>query len=83
MTLFDLAVLFVICLFLIIIISGSSLFILLIDYFKKRHRNKVRFNEEHPVGCTFSTKYKQEFPYGKWECFGKDQQGYYFYERIK
>lgn len=83
MTLFDLAVLFVICLFFIIIISGSSLFILLIDYFKKRHKNKVRFNKAHPVGTLFTTRVEQKMPYGKWKYLGKDQQGYYFYERIK
>ena len=83
MTLFDLAVLFVICLFLIIIISGVGLFILLIDYLEKRHKNKVRFNKVHPVGFTFSTKYKQEFPYGKWKFLGKDQHGFYIYERTK
>lgn len=83
MTLFELAVLFVICLFLIIVISGSGLFILLIDYFKKRHKNKVRFNKVHPVGTLFTTHVEQEFPYGKWKYLGKDQQGYYLYERIK
>lgn len=83
MTLFELAVLFVICLFLIIIISGSSLFILLIDYLKKRHKNKVRFNEEYPVGALFTTRVEQKMPYGKWKFLGKDQHGFYIYERIK
>lgn len=83
MTLFDLAVLFVICLFLIIIISGSGLFILLIDYLKKRHKNKVRFNKVHPVGTLFTTRVEQKFPYGKWKLLGQNQHGYYLYERLK
>lgn len=83
MTLFNLAVLFVICLFSIIIISSTVLFILLIDYLEKRHKNKVRFNKVHPVGTLFTTRIEQKFPYGRWKYLGKDQQGYYLYERIK
>lgn len=83
MTLFDLALLFVICLFLIIIISGAGLFILLIDHLKKRHKNKARFNEEHPVGTLFTTRVEQKMPYGKWKLQGKDQNGFYLYERTK
>ena len=83
MTLFQFVVLLVLCLFLIIIISGTVLFILLIGYLKKRHKNKVRFNEEYPVGALFTTRVEQKLPYGKWKLLGKDQQGYYLYERIK
>lgn len=83
MALFDLAVLCVICLFLIIIISGSSLFILLIDYLEKRYKNKVRFNEEYPVGTLFTTRVEQKMPYGKWKLLGQNQHGFYLYERTK
>ena len=83
MTLFDLAFLCVICLFLIIIISGSCLSILLIDYLEKRHKNKARFNEEYPVGALFTTCVEQKMPYGKWKLLGQNQHGDYLYERIK
>lgn len=63
---------------LVIFFAGEIL-----DLYDKRKRNKKAFNKVHPVGCTFSTKYKQEFPYGKWKYLGKDQCGFHIYERIK
>ena len=83
MTLFDLVVLFVSGLFLIIIISGTVLFMLFIDCLEKQHKNKVRFNKAHPVGTLFTTRVEQEMPFGKWKLLGKDQNGFYLYERTK
>lgn len=54
-----------------------------IDYLKKRHKNKVIFNKEHPVGTLFTTRIEQKMPYGKWKLLGQNQHGYYLYERIK
>ena len=71
----------------LIVITGFSLLLITIEttitIIINKIKNKKAFDRQRPVGCTFSTKYKQEFPYGKWEFLGKDQSGFYIYERIK
>lgn len=78
------------CILILLILTGLSLLgviaILIIDFFKLleiKKENKKSFDDSHPVGFTFVTKLKQKFPYGKWKLQGKDQNGFYLYERIK
>ena len=71
----------------LIVITGFSLSLITIEttitIIINKIKNKKIFDRSHPVGCTFSTKLKQKFPYGKWKYLGKDQNGFYLYERIK
>lgn len=65
-----------------------SLFIFLIgeilELYKKKKRNYLAFDREHPVGSHFITKLgNQLFPYGKWELIGLNQDEEYVFERLK
>lgn len=87
MILFDLAQLIVFILIALIIITGGLLTLMflesLIECIIKVIKRRKTFNRAYPVGSLFATRVRQEFPYGKWECLGKDQSGFYLYERIK
>lgn len=39
--------------------------------------------KQYPVGFTRKSKTKKPFFYGKWKLLGKDQNGYYLFERLK
>lgn len=71
----------------LIVITGFSLLLITIEttitIITNKIKNKKIFDRNHPVGCTFLTEYKQEFPCGKWELLGQNQHGFYLYERIK
>lgn len=87
MTLFDLSQLVVFILITLIIITGGLLILMflgsLIEIIRNRIKNKEIFNKQYPVGSIFQTRFKQKFPYGKWKLQGKDQNGFYIYERTK
>jgi hypothetical protein len=87
MTLFDLAQLIVFILITLIIITGSILLLMIIETIICSIidiiKNKKAFDKAYPVGSHYLTHLKQKFPYGKWKYLGKDQHGFYLYERTK
>lgn len=87
MTLFELAQNLVFGLLGYIFITGLCLIvssiILIIDIVKKRKQDKKAFDKTYPVEYMCSTMEKRKFKYGKWKFVGKDQNGFYLYERIK
>ena len=87
MTLFEFSQLVVFILITLIIITGGLLILIflesLIEIIRNRIKNKKAFDKAWPVGSHYLTHLKQKFPYGKWKYLGKDQRGFYLYERIK
>ena len=87
MTLFEFSQLVVFVLIALIIITGGLLILMfiesLIEIIRNRIKNKKTFDKAWPVGSHYLTHLKQKFPYGKWKYLGKDQRGFYLYERIK
>lgn len=87
MTLFDLSQLIVFILISLIIITGSILLLMIMETIIcsiiNIIKNKKAFDKAWPVGSHYLTHLKQKIPHGKWKLLGKDQNGFYLYERIK
>lgn len=87
MTLFEASQIFVFVLITLIIITGSLLVMLflesLIGWIVMCIKKRKSFNKVYPVGALFTTHVEQKMPYGKWKLQGKDQNGFYLYERVK
>lgn len=87
MTLFEASQIFVFVLLILIIITGSLLVMLflesLIGWIVKCIKKRKSFNKVYPIGTLFTTRVEQKFPCGKWKLQGKDQNGFYIYERTK
>lgn len=87
MTLFEFSQFFIFFLITLTVVTGGLTIIFLIDglivIITNRIKNKEAFDKRYQVGSIFITKIKQEFPYGEWKYIGKDQHGFYLYERTK
>ena len=84
MTLFELMQLIVFGLIATIIITSNLLILIFIETLVKTIIKAIReYNKQYPVGFTRKSETKKPFFYGKWKLIGKDQNGYYLFERIK
>lgn len=87
MTLFEFSQNVIFILITLIIITGSILLLMIIETIIcsiiNIIKNKKAFDKAWPVGSHYLTHLKQKFPYGKWKYLGKEQRGFYLYERIK
>ena len=84
MTLFELMQLIVFGLIATIIITSNLLILIFIEtLIKTIIKARREYNKQYPVGFTRKSETKKPFFYGKWKFLGKDQNGYYLFERIK
>lgn len=84
MTLFELMQVIVFGLIVAILTTGILLILmftetLIITIIK----TKKEYDKQYPVGFTRRSETKKPFFYGKWKLLGKDQNGYYLFERLK
>lgn len=84
MTLFELMQLIVFGLITVILTTGILLILMFAEtLIKTIIKARREYNKQYPVGFTRKSETKKPFFYGKWKLLGKDQNGYYLFERLK
>ena len=84
MTLFELMQVIVFGLIVAILTTGTLLILMFIEtLIKTIIKAKKEYDKQYPVGFTRRSETKKPFFYGKWKLLGKDQNGYYLFERLK